>query len=887
MATDELADRGDIGLIDPLVELRRRERQQAIVAELGRLALSGTPLAELLELAVDGAIEALEVERVGLLLPAGDGLLVCRTSRGWRPEQMRGVEIDGASQIAHVFRKQEVSVVNDFETGQFPDSLHLSAFGIASGAAVPVRGEGEAVGVLAAHSTRPNAFGTDQVLFLRAVANLIAVVTARERADELRQRSQDSLAFLAEAGHILSGSLDYDATIATLATLVVPRLADWFIVDLLETDGSFRRVAVRASTPEKQELLEALAREYDASIDGPSPASRAVTSGRTFQFNAADGEDLRITTKDEHHYELMSALDPHAAIGVPLLAGDRIIGALTFAWSESGREYDPAAVQLAEELARRAAIAIENARLYRSEQEARELAEDTQRRLAFLSEAGVLLSSSLDYRATLKKLGELMVPDFTDWCTVVTVEPDGSLERIVVAHSDPERREWVDSFLSRYPVRPDDQNGAPLVIRTGEPMFVPEITREMLDQAAELAEDKELFQILEGLDLRSTVVVPLMGRDRALGALTLATSSGRRPFTEADLEFALELGRRAGNAIENARLYQTAEQGARAAQALAYVADAVILLDAGGRVRYWNPAARTLAGLGHDDALGRPLAELVPEWPDLDDQAQHTVPLVLHGEERWLSISCVDFGEGRVYALRDLTREHALEQMRSDLVATASHELRTPLAAIYGASVTLLREDVQLSEHEQKSFLRMIETEGERLTRIINQILVAGQLDENRLELFVERCDLAELARDVVERVATKPEQRERIDLRADSGVPTIACDADRLRQVLGNLVENAIKYSPDGGRIEVRVRNGERGFVVVEVADEGIGIPPSEHDRIFEKFHRLDPEQTRGVGGTGLGLYITRELVTRMGGRIGVRSEPGRGTTFAVELPA
>jgi two-component system phosphate regulon sensor histidine kinase PhoR len=127
----------------------------------------------------------------------------------------------------------------------------------------------------------------------------------------------------------------------------------------------------------------------------------------------------------------------------------------------------------------------------------------------------------------------------------------------------------------------------------------------------------------------------------------------------------------------------------------------------------------------------------------------------------------------------------------------------------------------------------------------------------------------------------------ETISLSLDvDGAPKISCDENKLRQVLVNLVDNAVKYSPGGGHVELRVRNGD-GSCVIDVVDQGLGIPPAERERIFEKFYRLDPQQTHGVGGSGLGLYICRELVERMDGRLSVESEPGKGSRFTLELPA
>jgi two-component system, OmpR family, phosphate regulon sensor histidine kinase PhoR len=233
-----------------------------------------------------------------------------------------------------------------------------------------------------------------------------------------------------------------------------------------------------------------------------------------------------------------------------------------------------------------------------------------------------------------------------------------------------------------------------------------------------------------------------------------------------------------------------------------------------------------------------------------------------------------------------VTEERALERARSDFVATASHELRTPLAAVYGAVRTLRRTDVDLSAEQRETFLQMIESEAERLTAIVSQILLAGQLEEGRVDLAARACDLRALAASVLESARLRAPARLELRLAADDGPAFALADEDKLRQVLVNLVDNAVKYSPDGGEVTVEVgRTGHR--VRVAVRDGGLGIPASEHERIFEKFYRLDPALTRGVGGSGLGLYISRELTARMGGSLTVESAPAQGATFVLELPA
>jgi signal transduction histidine kinase len=336
---------------------------------------------------------------------------------------------------------------------------------------------------------------------------------------------------------------------------------------------------------------------------------------------------------------------------------------------------------------------------------------------------------------------------------------------------------------------------------------------------------------------------------------------------------------------------QEAESRAEAARALEHVSDGVILTDDSGRVRFWNPAAEKLTGIDEHGAIGRELGLLLPGWERIPQQPDATglgsaaiVPLEL-GHERWLSITSVDFGEGLVYAVRDVTEERALETMRSDFVTTASHELRTPMTSISGAARTLLRHGDELPDGRQDDFLKMIVSESDRLSRIVDQILLASRIEAGRIEVLHERCDAAAIARSVVESVQHRAPEHVDLVLDVNGHLPQVDCDPDRLRQVLGNLIDNAVKYSPDGGEVRIEVDpDGE--MMRFAVHDQGLGFEQAAAERIFERFYRVDPEQTRGIGGTGLGLYISRELVNRMGGRIWAESEPGKGASLFFELP-
>jgi PAS domain S-box-containing protein len=388
----------------------------------------------------------------------------------------------------------------------------------------------------------------------------------------------------------------------------------------------------------------------------------------------------------------------------------------------------------------------------------------------------------------------------------------------------------------------------------------------------------------------------MVARGVTLGALSFVAGSPRS-YTEDDLALAEELGRRAAVAVDNARLYQQAEERGEAARALAYVGDGVFLVDRQGTIRLWNPAAEAITGLPARNVIHRPAALAIPGWqtiglripvgstPGTGTRRPETVPVELDGRELWLSIAGVSYPGGTVYAFRDLTEEHRIERLKSDFVSTISHELRTPLAAIYGAALTLRRNDILLGADQRDGLLDVIASESDRLARIVHDVLYASRIETGSLDVTIESADADQLARAIVEAARTHKPAGIDIKLVAAKRLPRVAADPDKVSQVLSNLLENAVKYSPDGGEVELRLEPVGRSMRF-SVRDEGIGIPRGEQERIFEKFYRLDPDLTRGVGGTGLGLYICREVIRRMGGRIWVQSGEGTGSTFLFELP-
>jgi PAS domain S-box-containing protein len=349
-------------------------------------------------------------------------------------------------------------------------------------------------------------------------------------------------------------------------------------------------------------------------------------------------------------------------------------------------------------------------------------------------------------------------------------------------------------------------------------------------------------------------------------------------------------------AIARSRLSRL--QRDQAQRVLARLGDGVFVVDHEGVVQLWNQAAEAITGLRAAEVRGRRAEEAIPGWKTIatfvpvadrpgetdGPSSSETVPVEVGGRELWLSIVAVALDADTVYAFRDATHDRRLEDLRSQFVATISHELRTPLASLHGAALTLREHD--LPAQTQDDLLEMIAEQSNRLANLVEEILVAGQLDSGSLRVVADTFDPEELVRGVVTVGQSRVGEETTIDVVVPTVVPKAHGDSERTRQVLLNLLDNAIKYSPSGGRIEVGLAAvGDR--LRFRVADQGLGIPVGEQERIFDKFYRLDPDQLRGIGGTGLGLYICRELVESMHGRIWVESEPGNGTTFVFELPA
>jgi PAS domain S-box-containing protein len=482
-------------------------------------------------------------------------------------------------------------------------------------------------------------------------------------------KPEAALGFLAQASGVLAGSLDYERTLAEVAGLAVPDVADWCAVDVVEADGSLRQITSVHPDAEQEALLLELRRRYRVEKGAAAGATYAILSGDPVLASDVTSQ-VELELRDDE-VELYRRLGPRSYMIVPMVARGRRIGALTFLSTRPGRHYTDADLDFAQHLGRRFALAIDNARLYDEAESAlamldtlfrsvpvglafldtglncvrvndaltalagqsedgcsgRPLAQllgpvdadlellarevlatgepllqrevdagerhllvslspvrgadgstpglglvaidvterrAAARRDALLARAGAILESSLDYETTLRNVTRIAVPDIADWAAVHMTDDTGRVRLMAVAHADPERERFAWEMDERFPITGTEPHGPVAVIASGRSEVNLEVSEELL-RAASVSDEQ--FEIARGLGLRSSIAAPLRAGGRTIGALTVVAAESGRSLTEADVAMIEELARRAGLAVENARLYTERSRIAHTLQA--------------------------------------------------------------------------------------------------------------------------------------------------------------------------------------------------------------------------------------------------------------------------------------------------------------------------------
>jgi signal transduction histidine kinase len=754
---------------------------------------------------------------------------------------------------------------------------------------------------------------------LALISGALAVVTGRRAQREHRMlldaryaadRASRNAASLQALSTALSSALTpNEVTEAVVQQMMSTLGATRGAMIVLSEDGTEFQVAHQTGYQGDTHAAADIMRRYqNISASLSSPVADAVRTGEPVFLESADARYRRYP----HLAEVRPLVGEGATACIPLLLEDSTRGViyLTFAGLHTFTSEER---ELMLSMGRQCALALERARLYALERKAREAAEEAEDRLTFLTEAATILASSLDYESTLGTVARLAVPRIADWCAVDMVGEDGSVERLAVAHVDPAKIQLAIEMNDRYPPDPGAETGLYAVLRSGRPEVLTEITDEMIERADI---DPEFKSLLIELQLRSSMIVPLIARGRTLGAITfVGAESGRLFNADDDLALAQELAARSALAVDNARLYSEAQRAAaERAAILAQMTDAIIICDPEGTVIFVNEAARALYGsdfvgqsfaqYGAGVALVNPSGEPVP----LEDlPLQRAIRLretTMNAETR---IHRPDGAElviersatpvvapdgsllGAVLAARDVTAQRLFEEQKDEFLSAAAHDLRTPLSTVKGMAQLLQRRAARIDAEGIDRIvegLREIDRSTTRMTRLINELLdvTRGEM-ERPIELNRAQTDLMAILKRAIDELRHTARNRS-ILLEGPEEVAGL-WDAERLERVFANILANAVKYSPEGGPVDISVRAGSSpaSSVSVHIRDRGIGIPADELPRIFERFYRATNVTDR-IPGTGIGLAGAKQIVDRHGGSIEVASNEDSGTTVTVTLP-
>ncbi|MGQ9730382.1 MAG: CHASE2 domain-containing protein [Candidatus Zipacnadales bacterium] len=532
----------------------------------------------------------------------------------------------------------------------------------------------------------------------------------------------------------------------------------------------------------------------------------------------------------------------------------------------------------------------------------RRIADRLDSRMEALARAGRLLSSGLNRKKLLMDIMRWVEEEIEcEAASLVTRTEDGQRLRFEIALGPKgDRVKGLEMEIG--------QGIVGTVVATGEPLIVhstahdPRFAREIASAV--------------GFPAESILCVPMTAGGRVIGALEVINKRDGSLFTENDAALLTVLAQHAGMFLETARLYEILEQRVDLANAelrvanqqlaaekrkletiVEHMADGIIAADEGGRVVLVNHAAQQMLGTTHEQLFGRLATEVLP-YPELAQlfategttlPAYHELtvgdPVQRIIRAQGALVMDEHGSAGRVVVMTDITDLRELDRTKTDMVSFVSHELKSPLAAIRGFA-GLIRDRAR--EADQRTHAEVINRQVERMSRLIDDFLNITRIDMGReLEMHWERIDnVRSLVQEAVDFEASKTTQHS-FEVMVPDELPPLWADPDKLYQILVNLINNAVKYSPEGGAVRVTVERCPDGQALhFSVADEGIGIQPENMKHLFERFRRVRDGFGERIEGTGLGLFLTRHLVQAHGGTIWAESTPQIGSIFHFVLP-
>jgi PAS domain S-box-containing protein len=846
-----------------LEENQERLAQQSALLRAAHALGSELDLAIVLQRLADQLAQLLDADAADCyVLDADRGVFRCVAVHGF-DRSLLGFEFPREHGLAGAAVREGRPLIESAYDGNSAPVPHPAYEGFADIIAAPMVWSEEVRGVLGVGRREGRRFAERDANVLGAFAGLASLALRNaETFTQSAHQARIQRGFYRIAS-VLGQSLSRAATLEAVAQAAAEAVGGSSAAVLVPSSGRLEAVGAYELPEGLREILG------ERAWGKQSPIFRAAAEGHILVSPSITSDERLLPDLRE----AAAANGYHSLISVPVDAPRDAGGGLALIFFGEERSFSDEDLELARHLADATRGALERSELFEAERSARALAQQ-------LTRTGRLLTSELDPAAVLAEVVQ-QAPALVNAEAAAFRLLEGE-ELVVTAAEGPGAEAALGSRSPAGGWLSGD------VVQSGGPIAL-----------AQAGADERL----RGLDPMlqaghaAFLGVPVGGAEGSTVGVLAVYASVPREWREEEIGALLAVAASTSAALSNAELYQrVALERERSVAILANIADGIVAVDRDGKLVLWNSAAERITGVPATVALGRAPVDVLQrslEAPEEGARGDRLVPIMRGREEVWLSVTEAAMRDplgavaGRIFAFRDISGDRLVEQVKSDFVSTVSHELRTPLTSIYGFAETLLRRDFMFGEEERQTFLRYIASESQRLTSIVDTLLNVARLDTGDLQVNLSETDVRDVVGEVLESVSAVDLNGHRFVVKLPDHPLAATADPEKLRQVCAILVENALRYSPDGGTVTVGAAR-RKDTVEVSVADEGIGIPQADQEQIFRKFYRgADADLRAGAGGTGLGLFIARGLVTAMGGRIWVSSREGEGSRFAFELPA